>query len=328
MSLSTTPRSRRTAWVAPLILCAAAVCAPVHAATRQVVTIATAGVQGVYFPLGGAVCRMVNATRKQHGLRCTVAHSEGSVANIRAVLAGDVALGVAQSDMQYHARRGEAPFANAPQPKLRALFSVYPELFTVMARSDADIRSFADLKGKRVSVGTAGSGTRATMELAMKAFGVRRADLRTAAELKFVELAPALCENKIDAFVFVAGHPNPVFQDAVTACGARFVPVAGAPVDALVAERPYYARADIPAKLYRPGDAAQPTFGTMASLVVSEDMPEATAYAITKAVFDNFDDFRKLHPALADVTKQAMVKGQAVPLHPGALRYFREAGLM
>jgi uncharacterized protein len=317
---------RRVASLALVMLVLACAASPVLAAGKQVVTIGTAGVQGVYYPLGGAVCRMINVTRKSHGLRCTVAPSEGSVANIRAVLAGTYEMGLAQSDMQYRARAGEPPFA-APTSRLRALFSIYPELFTVMARPDAHVRTIADLKDKRVSLGTRGSGTRATAELVLAAFGLAPADLRQVADLRFVELAPALCEGKVDAFVFVAGHPNPVFQDAAGACGAALVPVEGAAVDAMLAARPYYAKASIPAGLYR-GSAAVPTFGTVASLVVSEDMPEATAYAITKAVFDHFDDFRRMNPALANATRAGAATGSAVPLHPGAVRYFKEVGLM
>jgi TRAP transporter TAXI family solute receptor len=312
----------RIAW----ILAAVVISAP--ATAGQTITIGTAGVMGVYYPLGGAICRMVNVTRKEHKLRCSVEPSEGSVANIRGVLSGDLDLGIAQSDVQYYARQGEGPFKDKPQPKLRALFSVHPEVFTVVARDDANIRTLADLRGKRVSVGGAGSGTRATMDLVMNAVGIARGDLKMALEIKFVELAPALCENKIDAFVFVAGHPNPIVQDATTGCRSHLVPVAGPQIDALIAGRPYYTKAQIAGRLYKGSEAAQPTFGTMATVVVSEDMPEETAYAITRAVFDNFDDFRKLHPALAGLSKKDTLRGESVPFHPGAIRYFKEAGLM
>lgn len=308
------------------LVVAVVACAP--AAAGQTVTIGTAGVMGVYYPLGGAICRMVNVTRKEHKLRCSVEPSEGSVANIKAVVSGDLDLGIAQSDVQYYARQGEGPFKDKPQPKLRALFSVHPEVFTVVAREDADIRTLADLRGKRVSVGSAGSGTRATMDLVMNAVGIARRDLKSALEIKFVELAPALCENKIDAFVFVAGHPNPIVQDAANGCRVHVVPVAGPQIDALIAGRPYYAKTQIGGRMYKGTDSPQLTFGTMATIVVSEDMPEATAYAITKAVFDNFDDFRKLHPALAGLEKKDALKGESVPFHPGAAKYFREAGLM
>ena len=310
-----------------LVVLCTALAAPLPAASAQTITIGTAGVMGVYYPLGGAICRMVNVTRKVHKLRCSVEPSEGSVANIRDVMSGDVDVGIAQSDVQYHARSGEGAFKDKPQPKLRALFSVYPELLTVMTREDANIRSFLDLKGKRVSVGTAGSGTRATMDLVMDAMGVKRSDFKTAVEIKFLEMSPALCENKIDAFVFVAGHPNAILHEAANSCRTRIVPVAGEAIDALVAGRAYYAKAEIPGHMYKGTDAPQATFGTVATVVVSEDMPDATAYAITKAVFDNFEDFRKLHPALAGLTKTDALKGETVPFHPGAVKYFKEVGL-
>jgi TRAP transporter TAXI family solute receptor len=311
-----------------IALASLALAAPLRSHAAETITIGTAGVMGVYYPLGGAICRMVNVTRKLHKLRCAVEASEGSVANIRNVLAGKVGVGIAQSDMQYAARMGEGPFSDAAQPKLRALFSVYPELLTVMTREDANVRTLADLRGKRVNLGPPGSGTRATMELVLDAVGVGKSDLKSALGLKFVEMSPALCENKIDAFAFVAGHPNPVFHEAADSCKTRIIPVEGAGIDKWLKDKPYYARAEIPGRVYKGTDAPQSTFGTVASVVVSEDMPEAVAYAITKAVFDNFEDFQKLHPALAGLTREQARKGATVPFHPGAVRYFKEVGLM
>jgi TRAP transporter TAXI family solute receptor len=310
-----------------IVALSAALAVPLPAVAAQTVTIGTAGVMGVYYPLGGAICRMVNVTRKVHKLRCSVEPSEGSVQNIRGVLAGDVDLGIAQSDMQHHARLGTGAFDGKAQPKLRALFNVYPELVTLMVREDSGIRSVADLKGKRVGIGTPGSGTRATTDIVLEAYGLSRGDFKSAAELKFVENPPALCENKIDAFVFVAGHPNTVIHEAANSCRSRLVAVAGPPVDRLLQDRPYYSKAEIPARLYKGTDAAQATFGTVASVVVSADMPDDVAYAITKAVFENFEDFRKLHPALASLTRQDALRGNVVPFHPGAEKYFKEAGL-
>ena len=169
---------------------------PAAHAQKKTVTIGTAGIMGVYFPLGGALCRIVNATRKEHQLRCSVEPTEGSVSNIKGVLAGDFELGFAQSDSQYYAMKGEGPFKDKPQPKVRTLFSVYPEVFTLMTRRDANIKTFEDIKGKRISIGSPGSGTRATMDLVMNAYGIKRSDLKSAAELKFIELAPALCDSR------------------------------------------------------------------------------------------------------------------------------------
>jgi TRAP transporter TAXI family solute receptor len=291
------------------------------------ITVGTGGIVGVYYPLGGAICRFVNAGRKDHGYRCTVESTGGSVFNINAVMSGDMDIGFAQSDTQFYALNGQAPFKDK-QPKLRALFSVYPELFTLVTRQDANIKSFADLKGKRLNIGDPGSGTRATTELVMAATGIRKEDLRLATELKFVEMAPALCDNKIDAFTFVAGHPNAIFQEAAASCASSIASVTGPGIDKLVKDHPFYAKANVPGKMYKGTDNPQGSFGVLATMVASADLPEQTAYIITKALFDNFDDFRKLHPAVANITKEQMLEGNTVPFHPGALKYFREKGLL
>ena len=306
----------------------AGVSSPAVAQQSKFITVGTGGIVGVYYPLGGAVCRFVNAGRKDHGLRCTVESTGGSVFNINAVMSGDMDIGFAQSDTQYYAMTGAGAFKDKPQPKLRALFSVYPELLTLVARQDANIKTFADIKGKRINIGDPGSGTRGTTELVMGAMGIKKEDLKFAGELKFVEMAPALCDNKIDAFTFVAGHPNAIFQEAATSCSSNIASVVGPGVDKLVKDNPFYAKASVPGKMYKGTDTAQLTFGVLATIVASADMPEQTAYVITKAVFDNLDDFKKLHPAVANITREQMLEGNTVPFHPGALKYFKEKGLM
>ena len=306
----------------------AGVSSPAVAQQSKFITVGTGGIVGVYYPLGGAVCRFVNAGRKDHGLRCTVESTGGSVFNINAVMSGDMDIGFAQSDTQYYAMTGAGAFKDKPQPKLRALFSVYPELLTLVARQDANIKTFADIKGKRVNIGDPGSGTRGTTELVMGALNIKKEDLKFVGELKFVEMAPALCDNKIDAFTFVAGHPNAIFQEAATSCSSNIATVVGPGVDKLVKDNPFYAKANVPGKMYKGTDTAQATFGVLATIVASADLPDQTAYVITKAVFDNLEDFKKLHPAVANITKEQMLEGNTVPFHPGALRYFREKGLL
>ena len=321
---------RFQAALAAAAVAAGALFAPTQSAysADKFITVGTGGIVGVYYPLGGAICRFVNAGRKDHSYRCTVESTGGSVFNINAVMSGDMDIGFAQSDTQYYALHGMGPFKDKPQTKLRALFSVYPELFTLVARQDANIKSFADLKGKRLNIGDPGSGTRATTELVMSATGLKKEDLRLATELKFVEMAPALCDNKIDAFTFVAGHPNAIFQEAATSCASNIATVSGPGIDKLVKDNPFYAKASVPGKMYKGTDNAQPTFGVVATMVASADLPEQTAYVVTKALFDNFEDFKKLHPAVANITKEQMLEANTVPFHPGALRYFKEKGLM
>lgn len=252
----------------------------------------------------------------------------GSVANINAVMSGDLDLGFAQSDAQYTAIKGLGPFKDKPQSRLRALFSVYPELFTVVAREDANIKRIDDLKGKSVDAGEPGSATRAIAELVLNAYGIKPQELNLVTGIKFAGLASALCENKIAAFAVIAGHPNANVQQASDACATKMVAVTGPAIDQMLAEHPFLGKASVPGGMYKGTDQAQATFGVFATIVTSADLPEATAYVVTKAVFENFGEFKRSHPALANISKESMLVGNTVPFHPGAIRYFRESGLM
>jgi hypothetical protein len=301
-----------------------------HAAEQRFVTIGTGGVTGVYYPTGGAICRLVNKSRKQHGIRCSVESTGGSVYNLNAIRNGELDMGVAQSDWQFHAYQGSSKFKDAgPNEKLRAVFSVHPEPFTVVARADAGIKSFDDLKGKRVNVGNPGSGQRGTMEVVMTAKGWTMSDFQLASELKSSEQSKALCDNKIDAMVFTVGHPSGSIKEATTTCDTVLVNVAGPVIDKLVTERDYYRTAVIPGGMYSGNENDTQTFGVGATFVTSSDVPEEVIYNVVKAVFENFDTFRKLHPAFANLNKSEMIKdGLSAPLHDGAVRYYKESGLM
>ncbi len=299
-------------------------------AETKFVTIGTGGVTGVYYPTGGSICRLVNKTRKQHGIRCSVESTGGSVYNLNAIAAGELDMGVAQSDWQYHAYHGTSKFAKkGPNKKLRAVFSVHPEPFTVVARADSGIKNFMDLKGKRVNIGNPGSGQRGTMEVVMDALGWTKADFKLASELKSSEQSKALCDNKIDAMVFTVGHPSGSIKEASTSCDSVLVNVTGPAIDKLVADNDYYRTAVIPGGMYRGTPNDTKTFGVGATFVTSSDVPEEVIYQVVKAVFENFNDFKKLHPAFAHLKKEEMIKdGLSAPLHKGAIKYYKEAGLM
>ncbi|MCW5700466.1 MAG: TAXI family TRAP transporter solute-binding subunit [Rhodospirillales bacterium] len=300
------------------------------AADQTFVTIGTGGVTGVYYPTGGAICRLVNKGRKEHGIRCSVESTGGSVYNINTIRAGDLDMGIAQSDAQYHAYTGTGEFKDAgPFKELRAVFSVHPEPFTVVARADSGIRTFDDLKGKRVNIGNPGSGQRSTMEVLMAAKKWTTADFTLASELKSTEQSAALCDNKIDAMVFTVGHPSGSIKEATTSCDSVIVSVSGPEVDKLVADNTYYRKAIIPGGMYRGTDSDVATFGVGATFVGSTSMPDNVVYNVVKAVFENFDNFKQMHPAFSGLKKEEMVKdGLSAPLHPGAKRYFKEAGLL
>ncbi|GAB3481810.1 TAXI family TRAP transporter solute-binding subunit [Marinomonas epiphytica] len=301
---------------------------PVQA--QQYVSIGTGGVTGVYYPTGGSICRLVNASRKEHGIRCSVESTGGSIYNINTIREGELEMGVAQSDWQYHAYNGTSKFSDKGAFKdLRAVFSVHPEPFTVVARADSGIKSFEDLKGKRVNVGNPGSGQRGTIEVLMKEYGWTMDDFKLASELKASEQSKALCDNKIDAMVYVVGHPSGSIKEATTSCDSVLVEVSGKQVDKLVADNSFYRTATIPGGMYSGSADDVDTFGVGATFVSSTNVSDEVIYNIVKAVFENFDTFKKLHPAFANLKKEEMVKdGLSAPLHPGAVKYYKEAGLM
>jgi len=277
---------------------------------------------------GGDNTRQVGAASHKHGIRCSVESTGGSVFNVNTIKAGELDLGFAQSDVQYNAVKGLSQFKDGGAvADLRAVFAVHPEPFTVVARKEANIGKFEDFKGKRFNVGNPGSGTRASMEELLTAMGWKLSDFSLASELKADEHGPALCDGKIDGFFYGVGHPSANIQDPTTSCGAKLVSLTGPVVDKLVADKPYYAKVSIPAGLYPNNPQATPTYGVLATVVASVKTPADTIYAVTKAVFDNFDEFKKLHPALAHLKPEDMVKnGLSAPLHDGAARYYKEKG--
>ncbi|HEX2634826.1 MAG TPA: TAXI family TRAP transporter solute-binding subunit [Bradyrhizobium sp.] len=298
-------------------------------AQQKFVTIGTGGVTGVYYAVGGAVCRLMNKNRADTGLRCSVESTGGSVFNVNAIKSGELDFGLTQSDVQFNAAKGEAQFKGNANPDLLAVFSVHPEPFTVLARKDAGVTKFADFKGKRFNIGNPGSGTAASMEELLKQLGWTKADFSLAAELKADEQGTALCDNKIDGFFYGVGHPSAAIQDPTIACGAKLISLTGPAVDALIKQHPYYAKATIPGGMYANNPDPTETYGVLATVVTSAKVADSTVYALVKAVFDNFDEFKKLHPAFAHLDPKDMVKnGLSAPLHPGAIKYYKEKGWM
>lgn len=303
---------------------------PVAVAQQKFVTIGTGGVTGVYYAAGGAICRLMNKERAKHGIRCSVESTGGSVYNVNTIKAGELDFGVAQSDVQYNAVKGMAQFKDGgAHADLRAVFSVYPEPLTVLARKEAGVTKFEDFKGKRFNVGNPGSGTRDTIATLMVAMGMKTSDFSLTSELKPDEHGAALCDNKIDGFGYVVGSPAANIQDPTTTCGAKLVPITGPAVDKLVKEYPYFATATIPGGMYPGNPDAVKTFGVVASFVTSAKVPDDVVYAMVSAVFDNFEEFKKLHPAFANLDPKDMVSsGMSATLHPGAVKYYKEKGWM
>ncbi len=302
----------------------------VTAQDETFVSIGTGGVTGVYYPTGGAIQRLVNRGRAEHGIRVAVESTGGSVFNLNAIGSGELDMGVAQSDQQYNAYHGEGPFEEVgANEDLRAVFSIHGEPFTVVARADAGIATFEDLPGHRVNIGNPGSGQRATMERLMEVYGWSMDDFSQVSELQSSEQAQALCDNNVDAIVFTVGHPSGSIQEATTTCDTVIVPVQSETVDQLVDENPYYAYTTIPGGMYEGNPDDVVTFGPKATFVTSTAVGADVVYQVVAAVFDNIDDFRRLHPAFATLEPEQMVRdGLSAPLHEGAERYYREHGLI
>ena len=303
-----------------------------QAADQQFITIGTGGVTGVYYPTGGAICRLVNKGKKEHGVRCSVESTGGSVYNINTIRAGELDMGVAQSDWQYHAYNGSGKDSfkeMGPFKELRAVFSVHPEPVSIIARADSGIKTVNDLVGKRVNIGNPGSGTEATWNVMWGAMGHTNDDLKLVAQLKSAETPQALCDNKIDAFFWLVGNPSGLNKEATTTCDAVVAEVSNAAIDKLVADNSFYRYATIPGGMYRGNPDDIKTFGVGATFVSSTATSEETVYQVVKAVFENFDAFKKLHPAFANLKESEMIKDAlSAPLHDGAARYYKERGWM
>ena len=298
-------------------------------AADQFISIGTGGVTGVYYPTGGAICRLVNKMRKETGIRCSAESTGGSIYNINTIRAGELEFGVAQSDWQYHAYHGTSKFEDKGKfEDLRAVFSVHPEPVTIIARDDSGVMNITDLKGKRVNIGNVGSGTRGTWEVIEETMGWQRSDLKLASELKSAETGQAVCDNKIDAYFWLVGHPSALTQESLATCPTHLVNATGSAIDKLVADNAYYRTATIPAGMYN-NEKDVMTFGVGATFVTSAKVPEKVVYTVVKAVFDNFDQFRKLHPAFANLKEQEMISDSlSAPLHAGAEKYYKERGWM
>jgi len=304
--------------------------APVAAQEQNFITIGTGGVTGVYYPTGGAICRLVNRNRADHGIRCSVESTGGSVYNVNAILNEELEFGVAQSDVQFQAYNGTEQFEDqGANEALRAVFSIHPEPFTVVARAGAGIETFDDLEGMRVNIGNPGSGQRVLMERMMEEMGWTTDSFQLASELQAAEQSQALCDNNIDAMVYSVGHPSGSIQEATTACESVLVPVDNEASQSLIENNDYYRQATIPGGMYRGNDQDTTTFGVGATLVTREDVSADVVYELVRAVFENFDQFKGLHPAFANLEREQMVNdGLSAPLHEGARRYYEEAGLL
>jgi TRAP transporter TAXI family solute receptor len=310
----------------------------VSAKSAEFFTIGTGGATGVYFQVGNAICKMVAKLQSsEHGrkkgtdkaYRCAAPSTGGSTYNIGQIQAGEFQFGVAQSDWGYHAVNGTKPDKVKPFKELRSVFSAHPEPFQIIARKGSGIKDWKSLKGKKVNIGNPGSGQRGTFEVLMEAHGVNKSYFGASSELTSSEQSGALCDKKIDAYGYTVGVPNAGVAQATDGCGAYIINLTTPQVKKLVADNPFYAFATIPKGTYKTSKKDVTTFGVMASVVTSASVSDDMVYSVVRSVFENLDDFKKQHPAFANLDPKKMIKdGLSAPLHPGAVKYYKEKGLM
>ena len=295
---------------------------------RPDVAIGTGRPGGAYFALGDSICRLFNLDLEKRGLRCAAYPSSGPVANIDRLHDGRIDIGIVQSDALADALRGHGPFvARGPDMALRVLFTGQTEAFTIVAHRSRDVRAASELRGKRVNLGSPGSGERVSMERVMAALGFAPGDFAETRELPLAQQHDAFCATALDAIVYMVRHPNGLVDDVVRTCGGILVNVSGPPIERLLFEHPEYSRFVIPANTYAGNPEAVATLGVRSAVITTARLPEAVAYEITKAVFENIDDFRRLHPDFATLLASDMVpRAGIVPVHPGAVRYYRARG--
>lgn len=300
------------------------------AAKSEYVTIGTGGISGVYYPTGGAICFLLNQLKSTDPIHCEIKSTAGSIYNISGLRSGELEVGVVQSDWQFHAYHGSRRYQEIGEFKsLRSLFSVHAEPFTVLARMDANIDFFEELKGKRINIGPTSSGQRATMNILLDLYGWKLTDFEKVFALNPSEQAQALCDDTVDAIIYVVGHPNSSIKEASGACQTKLVNVYGDKIDQLIANTGYYKNSLIPAAMYRGSHEDTKTFGVAAVITTTDKLSESAAYQMVKSVFENFDDFKQLHPVFNNLKKESMVSDAlTAPLHPGAVRYYREVGLI
>ncbi len=297
---------------------------------NQFITIGTGGMTGVYYPTGAAICKLLNKETALHGIRCYAESTQGSVYNLNNIRSGTLPLGIVQSDWQVHAYNGTSSFKQqGPDKQLRSILSLYPEAFTVLARKDAKIENFQQLEGKRVNIGNPGSGQRSTMEQLMSEYGWTKDNFSQTTELKSAEQARALCDNKIDAFVYIVGHPSGAFKHATTSCETTLVTISGDKIAQMIKNNFYYRLISIPGGMYRGNPKDINSFGVTASLVTSANVDDDVIYHITRTIFENLPKLKKMHRALKKLQPSEMIADNLnIPLHEGAKRYFKENNLL
>ncbi len=300
----------------------------IPAFSTEFISIGTGGVTGTYYPTGRAICNLVNKYTNETKLRCSVEATNGSVYNINAIKNNELIFGMVQSDIVYQASNGIGIFKNSVVKKVRSVIAIYPELLTLVTRRDTNINSLSDLKNKRINIGNIGSGQEASTNLLFEESGIEKSILKFAGALKASEMPDALRDNKIDGYFYMVGHPTANIEYAANSVDVKIVPLIGSNINRLLKKYPYYTKATIPANMYKGNKKEIQTYGAKAVLVTSVDVSNEVVYNLVKAILENFDTFKNLHPAYKNITKESLLEGLSAKQHKGAIKYFKEIGFL
>ena len=290
-------------------------------AEKKFLNIATGGTSGVYYPLGGAMAEIFN--KSIPGVNATAQSTGASVANINGLKDGSVQLAMVQNDITYYAASGTEMFKDKKVEGLKGLATLYPETVQIVTLEKTGIKDLAGLKGKRVAVGAAGSGTEANARQMLEAFGITYKDIK-AQYLSFGEAASNLKDGNIDAAFVTAGHPTAAIQDVAAQHKIVLIPVAGESVDKLIKQYPFYTKVTIAANTYPGQDKEAGAVAVKAMLVVTDKMDAQMAYDITKSLYGNLERIKAAHAVGKLITKETAKDGMSVTLHPGAEKFFKE----
>jgi len=321
-------------WVAGLLGVVALASAVVDAQPRRFVNVATGGTAGVYFPLGSALARLW--TERVPGVQATAQTTGASVANVRLLQRGEVEVAFAQNDIVYYAFQGIEMFSRDPQTRLRGMAMLYPETVQIVTLRQKNINSVADLAGKRVAVGAPGSGTEVNARQILRLYDLGYVQTRQihglprtvqADFLSFAEAADQLKDGVIDAAFLTAGVPTAAVQDIAATRDLKIVPIPEAVAARLRERYPYYTPVVIPPNSYRGQAEPVPTVAVMAMLVTRSDLPEDLVYELTKTLWENVAVLHQAHARGRDIRLETARAGMPIPLHAGALRYYRERGV-
>lgn len=287
---------------------------------KQFLNIATGGTAGTYYPLGGALAELLNANIK--GMNASAQSTGASVANVNMLKDGSVDIAFIQNDIAYYATTGTEMFKDNKVANLRGIAALYPETVQFVTTADKGIKSIADLKGKKVAVGAAGSGAEANARQILAMHGITYDDIDEQF-LSFGEAADALKDGNVDVGVVVAGFPTAAIQDLAANKSAKIIPLAGDKADALIQKYPYYTKVVIPAGTY-PGQEEDVNSVAVKCIIVATDkMSDDLGEQIAKAVYGHLDRMKAAHAVGKYITKDTALDGMSISMNPGAEKYLK-----